>query len=164
MKNKFNKSERGFTIIEVVLVLAIGGLIFMVVFLALPGLQANQRDTQRKQVLGDAASAIVTYQSNHKGKLPAGPTMNPTFKDWVSASSSFAEPRTGDEYNVQEITTDMSAMTNMTDKIIYFARVNGSSYPACQDDGRIIYQVTKKNSFAITVLLDSGKQMYCQAS
>lgn len=47
-KNK-NLTKKGFTIIEVVLVLAIAGLIFLMVFLALPALQRSQRDTQRKQ-------------------------------------------------------------------------------------------------------------------
>ena len=41
-------TKKGFTIIEVVLVLAIAGLIFLMVFLALPALQRSQRDTQRK--------------------------------------------------------------------------------------------------------------------
>ncbi|RKV92712.1 MAG: prepilin-type N-terminal cleavage/methylation domain-containing protein, partial [Candidatus Saccharimonas sp.] len=40
--------DRGFTIIEVVLVLAIAALIFLMVFIALPALQASQRDTARK--------------------------------------------------------------------------------------------------------------------
>ena len=44
-----NLTKKGFTIIEVVLVLAIAGLIFLMVFLALPALQRSQRDTQRKQ-------------------------------------------------------------------------------------------------------------------
>ena len=38
----------GFTIIEVVLVLAIAGLIFLMVFIALPALQRSQRDTERR--------------------------------------------------------------------------------------------------------------------
>ena len=43
-------NERGgFTIIEVVLVLAIAGLIFLMVFIALPTLQRSQRDTQRRK-------------------------------------------------------------------------------------------------------------------
>ena len=45
---KKHKLYEGFTIIEVVLVLAIAGLIFLMVFLALPALQRSQRDTQRK--------------------------------------------------------------------------------------------------------------------
>ena len=40
--------ERGFTIIEVVLVLAIAALIFLMIFIALPALQRSQRDTARK--------------------------------------------------------------------------------------------------------------------
>ena len=46
MTKKDNK--KGFTIIEVVLVLAIAGLIFAMVFIALPALQRSQHDQSRK--------------------------------------------------------------------------------------------------------------------
>ena len=46
--SKQQLKERGFTIIEVVLVLAIAALIFLMVFVALPALQASQRDSARK--------------------------------------------------------------------------------------------------------------------
>jgi prepilin-type N-terminal cleavage/methylation domain-containing protein len=62
--------QHGFTIIEVVLVLAIAGLIFLMVFLALPALQRSQRNTARKQDVGIVASAINSYSSDNKGKLP----------------------------------------------------------------------------------------------
>lgn len=62
--------EKGFTIIEVVLVLAIAALIFLMVFIALPALQRNQRDTARKTVLGKVSSAVTTYQSNNRGEQP----------------------------------------------------------------------------------------------
>ena len=65
------KQEKGFTIIEVVLVLAIAGLIFLMVFIALPALQRNQRDTQRKNDLGRASTALNSYQSNNRGGIPA---------------------------------------------------------------------------------------------
>lgn len=71
----------GFTIIEVVLVLAIAGLIFLMVFIALPSLQRAQRDTQRRTDLGRVQDQIVQYQTNNKGKLPtatgAGTKLNP---------------------------------------------------------------------------------------
>ncbi|MCL2869540.1 prepilin-type N-terminal cleavage/methylation domain-containing protein, partial [Candidatus Saccharibacteria bacterium] len=41
-RNKHFKTRQGFTIIEVVLVLAIAGLIFLMVFIALPALQRSQ--------------------------------------------------------------------------------------------------------------------------
>jgi len=73
-KNK----EKGFTIIEVVLVLAIAGLIFLMVFIALPALQRNQRDGQRKNDMGRVQTAIQNYQSNNRNKLP---TFNNDFVD-----------------------------------------------------------------------------------
>ena len=60
----------GFTIIEVVLVLAIAGLIFLMVFVALPALQRTQRDTQRKQDVSRLNSALENYKSNNNGKYP----------------------------------------------------------------------------------------------
>lgn len=62
--------EKGFTIIEVVLVLAIAGLIFLMVFIALPALQRNQRDTQRKNDLSRVQTAVQNYQSNNRNRLP----------------------------------------------------------------------------------------------
>ncbi len=60
----------GFTIIEVVLVLAIAGLIFLMVFIALPALQRSQRDTQRRENMSALAEAVTNYQGNNNGKLP----------------------------------------------------------------------------------------------
>ena len=61
-----NTNNKGFTIIEVVLVLAIAGLIFLMVFIALPALQRNQRDAQRKRDIDRLYSAITRYRSNNK--------------------------------------------------------------------------------------------------
>lgn len=65
------KKEKGFTIIEVVLVLAIAGLIFGMVFIALPSLQRSQRDAQRKHDLSRLTASLTSYQSNNRGALPA---------------------------------------------------------------------------------------------
>lgn len=70
--------SRGFTIIEVVLVLAIAALIFLMVFIALPALQRGQRDTQRRSDMQRVVAAIQKYKSLNKNKLPA---FNDTFID-----------------------------------------------------------------------------------
>ncbi|MBC7512042.1 type II secretion system protein [Candidatus Saccharibacteria bacterium] len=62
--------KEGFTIIEVVLVLAIAGLIFLMVFIALPALQRNQRDTARKSDVSNIAAAVTAYSSNNRGAFP----------------------------------------------------------------------------------------------
>ena len=58
-------SKKGFTIIEVVLVLAIAGLIFLMVFVALPALQRSQRDTARRNDMSRVNTSLVQYQTNH---------------------------------------------------------------------------------------------------
>lgn len=72
MAKKLKKAnlKDGFTIIEVVLVLAIAGLIFLMVFIALPALQRSQRDTQRKEDISRVQTAVNNYQSNNRGQIP----------------------------------------------------------------------------------------------
>lgn len=69
---KLNTNKKGFTIIEVVLVLAIAGLIFMMVFIALPSLQRSQRDTQRQNDMSKVVTALQNYMTNNRGSLPTG--------------------------------------------------------------------------------------------
>lgn len=64
------KNKKGFTIIEVVLVLAIAGLIFLMVFIALPALQRTQRNTQREDDMARVISAVNDFQTNNNGKTP----------------------------------------------------------------------------------------------
>ena len=50
--------------------LAIAGLIFLMVFIALPALQRSQRNTQREDDLSRILTAANDYQSNNNGKSP----------------------------------------------------------------------------------------------
>ena len=76
MPSKQNKGQQktGFTIIEVVLVLAIAGLIFLMVFVALPALQRSQRDTQRRNDMSRVDTSLVQYQTNHSNQSPNLPS------------------------------------------------------------------------------------------
>ena len=65
------KKQQGFTIIEVALVLAIAGLIFLVVFLAVPALQRNQRDDARKRDVSNIVEAVTNYTSSNNALPPA---------------------------------------------------------------------------------------------
>lgn len=97
-KNNTN-FKKGFTIIEVVLVLAIAGLIFLMVFVALPALQRSQRDTARRNDLARVDTSLVQYQTNNQGtnngsNLPTdsaawGPNIG-TFTDGCSGNNESA--------------------------------------------------------------------------
>jgi prepilin-type N-terminal cleavage/methylation domain-containing protein len=71
LKSKLSKKTEGFTIIEVLIVLAIAGLIFLIVFLAVPQLRRNQRNNARKSDVSKVLAAISEYAGNHGGLLPA---------------------------------------------------------------------------------------------
>lgn len=80
------KNKKGFTIIEVVLVLAIAGLIFLMVFIALPALQRTQRNTQREDDMARVISAVNDFQTNNNGKTPfnISPMTTTTLSNFVT--------------------------------------------------------------------------------
>lgn len=69
-------AKGGFTIIEVVLVLAIAGLIFLMVFLAYPALRRSQQDSQRQRDVGNLMAQVQKYQQNNNGRLPTDGSFN----------------------------------------------------------------------------------------
>lgn len=83
------KSQKGFTIIEVALVLAIAALIFLTVFLAVPALQRNQRNDARKRDVSSVVEAVTAYMSNNPTKNLA------TEQDGANA----IDPETGKSQN-----------------------------------------------------------------
>lgn len=97
------KNKRGFTIIEVVLVLAIAGLIFLMVFIALPALQRSQRNTQRRDDYSMLVTAVNSYMASNNGKLSnlvpdktKKATLNPS--RWINSTG---EDPNGNQYVVE---------------------------------------------------------------
>ena len=85
-----SNKDKGFTIIEVVLVLAIAGLIFLTVFLALPALQKSQRDNARRQDVGNVVAALQSYLADNN----ALPTAIATFSSYYGGNASLAQTDT----------------------------------------------------------------------
>ncbi len=109
------KRIRGFTLIEIVLMLAIGGAVLALVFIALPGLSANQRDAQRRDDMLTFVHELKKFQSNNnRGALPSGtgaiagssvtfgPNNGLTWRDFYGSffDPGFTDPKTGDIYNL----------------------------------------------------------------
>jgi len=111
-KSKIQKSTEGFTIIEVMIVLAIAGLILLIVFLAVPALQRNARNTSRKNDVAAVLGAASEFESNNNGTLPSNaqaPTnANGTFTFVAPAGGANAQGKVG--YYVTGITATNGAV------------------------------------------------------
>lgn len=147
MKNIFRK-EAGFTIIEVVLVLAIAGLIFLMVFLALPQLQASRRDTQRKSDAGRILAGAENFASNRNGVYPS--SIDGT---WIAANmpGDFIDP-SGNAYDFVE---DQVILDGSSAGTIFY-----SIGEQCTTDGSSGFTPGAPRDIAVQMKLESG--IFCQ--
>ena len=154
MKKEANK--KGFTIIEVVLVLAIAGLIFLMVFVALPALQRSQRDTQRRQDYADLSSAIANFTTNNNGRLPAAGTLDAA--QYINKDGT--DPK-GNAYALTVVTmTDNMAITAPTDGQV-FVYTHADCGNAESGPAQPTYNSSKR-AYAIYGYLETGT--FCQAN
>ena len=103
---KHKRHQSGFTIIEVVLVLAIAGLIFAMVFIALPALNQGQRNSQRKRDASMIVSAMQQWYTHNTSSV------TDSFGSRNSAKNGFCtfykryvgeelkDPSTGEPYRI----------------------------------------------------------------
>jgi len=102
------KKEKGFTLIEIVLVLAIAGLLLVIVFLAVSGAQKSRRDSQRKNDLSRIAAQLESFAGNYNGCYPGSASAGgctATVPDWTAfwgssyiTGGNFNDPTTGAAY------------------------------------------------------------------
>ncbi len=126
MLNKIkNRKQEGFTIIEVLIVLAIAGLIMLIVFLAVPALQRNSRNTQRQADGSKVATSISTCMSARNGQ--------------VASCGSFANLSANgglETTKLQQITTvNMGNAVPSDPGAGVFNIANGGFKAKCADDG-----------------------------
>jgi prepilin-type N-terminal cleavage/methylation domain-containing protein len=156
---KTQQKEKGFTIIEVVLVLAIAGLIFLMVFIALPSLQRSQRDTQRKNDVSRMLTQLTSYSSNNQGSIPTAASFNVVggfIEKYLGGTnnttgSGYQDPSTGAGY--VDNGKDLSTNTGKIGDIYY------KDMAICGSDGTLILQaptnsVTARN-YAIQIVLEN---------
>ncbi len=155
------QKTKGFTIIEVVLVLAIAGLIFLMVFTALPALQRSQRDTARKSDVSTVASTVTSYTGNNRGAFPgSGTTALPV----TSGTTGFAGYLGSLSSNTTAVTVATAGTLTATpaDGTITVTQKTkcGTSSPTSQ---ALVVGTTRQ--FTVVTKLESGNGAYfCQDS
>ena len=159
---KKQHQPKGFTIIEVVLVLAIAGLIFLMVFIALPALQRSQRDTQRRDDMARFSSQLSQYQANNNGNVPSTTTTawNTFLTNYLKAGGdSFADP-SGNDYAVTGFLkcTGDGACTQKSTSSDKLGSIYVYSNATCDGENPKYTQGDRKIAFTIKL---EGAGIYC---
>jgi prepilin-type N-terminal cleavage/methylation domain-containing protein len=146
MNQREVRTQKGFTIIEVVLVLAIAGLIFLIVFLALPQLQKSRRDTQRRK---DVAQIIggLEHSLGSNAVYPSTQALTNSFQ--TTYVSNLNDPSTGSTYT---ITYQLTAPATT-------GAVSYSRSASCGSNGALSSS-SNLQQIAVSIKLENG--FYCQ--
>lgn len=148
------KKDEGFTIIEVMIVLAVAGLILVIVLIAIPQLQRNQRNAARKNIVARVSTEVASYAGNNNGALP---TLNNNAQTGITGGFTtryltgvnYQDPSTGTNYT---ISTGAGTPTAVGDMRYQTTQVcNGESPVATGANAR---------NYTLSVFLEGGAT-YC---
>jgi len=162
------QKEKGFTIIEVVLVLAIAGLIFLMVFIALPALQSSQRDTARKNDVSAVASAITSYTGNNRGQFPTTLALTGNAQGNPDAAGKFAGYIDSVSNNTTNVTvvaaTTSRAVTQGQMVVVRASKCVATGAAANGSATQTLAAGTSRQYAVVTFLEAGGGSSYCQDS
>jgi len=88
----FNRESYGFTIIEVLIVLAIAGLIMLTIFIAVPAANRNERNLKRKHDVGLILSAVNEFEVANNGTPPLWAHTDTTTTNQIFIGDATANP------------------------------------------------------------------------
>lgn len=154
--NSKQQNVKGFTIIEVVLVLAIAGLIFLMVFVALPALQGGQRDTARKSDVSNVAAGVTSFSNNNRGKFPTSAELQTQLgQTGTGANTTFNNVST----NTTSVTVSTGA-TSVADAAILV--IKGVKCGTVSANGGFTTTTGSTRQFVVVTRLEGGnKTAYC---
>jgi len=160
MLSKLRKRNEGFTIIEVLIVLAIAGLILLIVFLAVPALQRNAHNTSAKNDVSGILGGVNEYVNNNNGSLPAGVSGSGNALTIGTAASGIntAAVKLGyyDAGNVTLVTTVGTAPTVGNVQIVLKA--------SCSGNAPVVNSATTPRGYAAWFALEGGAVVCQQGS
>jgi prepilin-type N-terminal cleavage/methylation domain-containing protein len=157
---KQRKSD-GFTIIEVMIVLAIAGLIMLIVFLAVPALQRNSHNTSIKNDVAGLLAGVNEFTNNNNGTVPGAIGAATTTEVTLGASgTNQAKVKVG--YIDGTTVTIAAATTNVTNSLTA-GQVKIYTKATCNSDGINLDLGTSSRQVAALYALEGGAKI-CQAS
>jgi prepilin-type N-terminal cleavage/methylation domain-containing protein len=137
-KNRRKFKESGFTIVEVLIVLAIASIIMTIVLLTVPALERERRNYARKHYAQQVLSQLIQFQTENDGILPdCGSAATPAICAMAPSEASkfltsYLPPSSIDDYS--------AATTASVDTSFCHGQANPSqSAVYCWDDQSAFY-------------------------
>jgi type IV pilus assembly protein PilA len=157
MLSKIKKSRsQGFTIIEVMIVLAIAALILLIVLLAVPALQRNSRNTSLKNDASAIAAGVGEYASNNEGATPT-----PAGSSQSGSNVTIGGAGTAANVKVQSDTTILFAGTPAANASTIAVRYGQKCTAA---NGFAVTASTRSTAILYNIETSSGVAPRCQDS
>jgi prepilin-type N-terminal cleavage/methylation domain-containing protein len=122
LKQLQKKKSEGFTIIEVLIVLAIAGLILLIVFLAVPALQRNSRNTSIKNDAQNVLGGVSEYFGANSGSVPTAISGTGTINYTGGTGTNPTSIKVQGSTVVTQITTDPTATVASGTIQVYIGR------------------------------------------
>ncbi len=149
------RGAAGFTIIEVMIVLAIAGLIMAIVFVAIPQLQRNTRNTTRRDVIGRVKTELDNYATNNNGKYP---TANNNTQTGFAAGGGFPTRYLSNvSYNDPSTGASMVLAAWTSDAALVQGTLSYATGRTCNDEAS---QAANARNYILMTKLEGGA-IYC---
>ena len=126
--------QRGFTITEMMIVLALAGLILLIIFQAIPALQRSSRNNQRRQDIQTMLGAVSHYELNDSGNFPqpcgtgsltvAAGTVDFTMHDITAGGVAYCDLDPHDPSHPND-----NFLKDVAKKLTYYDKENIGLYP-----------------------------------
>lgn len=153
---KKTAAESGFTIIEVVLVLAVAALIFLMVFNAFGMLQRGEHDSRRTKTLSQITLQIDNYSSSSRNMIPSMNKINTFVEKYLGGSGNVAgrdytDPSTGEGYVFTATSSDPTEL----------GEINYQTGVICTDDGGVTKSGAGRRNYALRTKLENQSSLLC---
>lgn len=125
-----HQSANGFTVIELMIALAVVSLLFLMIFRALPALIRNGHNNQRKQDVSAILSSVSHYQLSHSGNFPQ--TGDPDWQTQLTTHTKLTFYETTSVLNTAGTPGDLTDISSVPDE-----EVHVSNYRICDNTNNV---------------------------
>lgn len=151
------KKQKGFTIVELLIVIVVIGILATLVIVTFSGIQQKGRDSQRKTDINALQSHVEAYYAQ-TGTYPTAAMINDTA--WRAANMKGLDPESLKDPKAAG--ADLNAGASSATQYGYSALAAAAACPAATGTGAAM--ISTCDSYTLTATLESGGTVYSKSS